>query len=65
MSQIAWAVYLSSPVGDSSLALGAAQDRRRNSAHPDPARLVDHLPRCERSGNLRAAMDIIFATRPG
>ena len=42
-------VYLSSPAGGSGVALGAAQNRRRHSAHPDPARLADRLSRRERN----------------
>ena len=36
-------------LADSRLALGAAQNRRRHSAYPDPARVADRLPRCERN----------------
>ena len=36
-------------LADSRLALGAAQNRRRHSAYPNPARLADRLPRCERN----------------
>ena len=58
-------VHLSSPAGDPGLALGAAQDRRWHSAHPDPARLAHRLPRCERRWGSRARPDITCATRPG
>ena len=44
--------YLSPPAGDSGVALGAAQNRRRHSAHPNPARLADRLPRSERNGGI-------------
>ena len=46
---IASVVSPPSPAGDSRVALGAAQNRRRHSAHPDPARLADRLPRRERN----------------
>ena len=50
-------------LASSRLALGAAQNRRRHSAHPDPARLADRLPRCERNGRSRATPDTNYATR--
>ena len=50
VSRIASAVHLSSPAGDSGVALGAAQNRRRHSAHPDQARLADRLSRSQRNG---------------
>jgi HAD superfamily hydrolase (TIGR01484 family) len=45
-------VCLASPPGESGVALGAAQDRRRHAAHPDPPRLADRLPRRERNGGV-------------
>ena len=40
-------LYVASSAGESGVALGAAQNRRRHSSHPDPTRLADHLPRRE------------------
>ena len=49
MDRIASASSLSSPAGNSGIALGAAQNRRRHSARPDSARLADRLPRRQRT----------------
>ena len=42
-------VYLSSPAGNSRVALGAAQNRQWHAAHPNQARLADRLPRRQRN----------------
>ena len=43
-------VQLASSAGNSGVPLGAAQNRRRHSAHSNPARLADPLPRREQNG---------------
>ena len=45
VSPVSSASLLASPAGESGGTLGAAQNRRRHSPGPDPARLADHLPR--------------------
>ena len=50
-------VHLSSPAGDSGVALGAAQNRRRHSTGSHPARLADHLPRRRAKWRRRAAAE--------
>ena len=56
-------LYLASPAGQSGVALGAAQDRRRHSADPDPARLAGHLPRRQRTGGAEQRQPSVMLLR--
>ena len=49
-TRLFWRVQLASPVGDTGVSMGTVENRRGHPAHPDAARLVDHLSWGPRSG---------------